>query len=235
MKRFYRYVRVEAVPGGFQVQLDGRGVKTVAGPPQIVPTRALGEALAEEWAAQGEEIDPAGFAMRDMADYAIDVVAPERARAIIELLPYAETDTLCYRAEPDEPIAIRQREVWEPLLLAAEARHGVRFVRVAGVIHRPQPPETLAAMQGVLESLDAFALAALRNTTALAASLAIGLAAIAPGADLDLLWRAACLEEDWQAEQWGKDAEAVARQARREAAFRAAARFAALAGERQGG
>ncbi|WP_225207816.1 ATP12 family chaperone protein [Novosphingobium huizhouense] len=229
MKRFYKQVAVAQEGEGYRVTLDGRGIRTVAGQPQIVPSAALAEAMAAEWDGQGEEIEPARFVLRDMADYALDVVAPDRARAIVELLPYAETDTLCYRTEPDEPLAARQREVWEPLLAAAEARHGVRFQRVAGIMHKPQAPDTLAALRTVLEGLDAFALAALRNTTGLAASLVLGIEAILPDADLDTLWNAANLEEDWQAELWGKDAEAMARREQRRAAFLAAARFAALA------
>ncbi|MBB4612072.1 ATP12 family chaperone protein [Novosphingobium taihuense] len=229
MKRFYKDVTVEAAEGGFGVRLDGRAIRTVGGRPQVVPSHALAEAMAAEWAAQGEEIDPALFLYRDMADYAIDVVAGDPASVIGEILPYAETDTLCYRAEPDEAFAARQRMMWEPLLAKAEARLGAKFVRVSGVIHKPQPPETLARLREELETLDAFALAALRNTASLAASLILGLAALEPQADLDALWDAANLEEDWQAELWGKDAEAMERRERRSAAFAAAARFAGLA------
>ncbi|GAO55067.1 ATP12 family chaperone protein [Novosphingobium sp. MD-1] len=229
MKRFYKDVTVVAEDGGFRVVLDGRGIRTVGGRPQIVPARALAEAMAAEWADQGDEIDSTRFHLRDMADFALDVVAPERARTIGELLPYAETDTLCYRAEPDEPLAARQRAVWEPLLSAMETRIGVSFHRVSGVMHRPQPPEAIERIAGELEGLDAFALAALRNTASLAASLTLGLAAIAPGADVEALWNAANLEEDWQAELWGKDAEAQDRRNKRFAAFRAATRFAELA------
>ncbi|MCX7284065.1 MAG: molecular chaperone [Novosphingobium sp.] len=229
MKRFYKDVSVEAAEGGFGVRLDGRAIKTVGGRPQVVPTRALAEALAAEWAGQGAEIDPALFLYRDMTDYAIDVVAGDPAGVAAEILPYAETDTLCYRAEPDEAFAARQRLMWEPLLTDAEARLGVTFVRVSGIIHKPQPAATLARLRAELDALNPFELAALRNTASLAASLVIGLAALAPGADLDALWDAANLEEDWQAELWGKDEEALERRALRSAAFAAAARFAALA------
>lgn len=229
MKRFYKDVTVEAAEGGFGVRLDGRAIKTVGDRPQVVPTQALADALAAEWSAQGEEIDPALFFYRDMADYALDVVAGDRAGVIAETLPYAETDTLCYRAEPDEAFAARQRLMWEPLLADAETRLGVKFVRVSGIIHKPQPPETLTRLLAELEGLNPFELAALRNTTSLAASLVIGLAALLPGADLDALWDAANLEEDWQAELWGKDAEAMDRREKRAAAFAAAARFAGMA------
>lgn len=229
MKRFYDQVSVAPSGDGFGVQLDGRAIKTVSSRPQIVPTHALAEAMAQEWDGQEAEIDPARFLFRDMADYAIDVVQPDPAAAIDSLLPYAATDTLCYRAEPDEAFAARQRLMWEPLLADAEARLGVRFVRISGVMHKPQPPETLARLRAELQRLDAFALAALRNTAGLAASLVIGLAALAPDADIDALWDAANLEEDWQAELWGKDWEATELRAKRAAAFAAAARFAALA------
>ncbi|NLR72202.1 molecular chaperone [Novosphingobium sp. ERN07] len=229
MKRFYKHVTVEAADSGFGVRLDGRAIKSVGGRPQVVPTHALAEALAAEWAEQGEEIDPTRFLYRDMADYALDVVARDPAGVIGEILPYAETDTLCYRAEPDEAFAKRQRLMWEPLLTDAETRLGVRFVRVSGIIHKPQPPETLARLQAKLDRLNPFELAALRNTASLAASLVIGLAALMPGVDLDALWDAANLEEDWQAELWGKDEEALDRREKRSAAFAAAARFAGMA------
>lgn len=229
MKRFYREVTVAETGAGFGVQLDGRAIKTVSARPQVVPTRALAEVMAQEWDEQGDEIDPARFLFRDMADYAIDVVAPDPAAAIASLLPYAATDTLCYRAEPDEPFAARQRLMWEPLLTAAETRLGVRFVRISGVMHKPQLPETLERLREELAALDAFALAALRNTAGLAASLVIGLAALDAQADVDALWDAANLEEDWQVELWGKDWEAAELRAKRAAAFAAAARFAQLA------
>ena len=229
MKRFYKAVTVAAEADGFRVLLDGRGLRTVGGRAQIVPTAPLAEALAAEWAGQGADIDRAGFMLRDLTDYAIDVVTAGKPGVIDELVPYGETDTLCYRAEPDEALGVRQRAVWEPLLTAAEARWGVRFVRVAGVIHKPQPPETLARLRDELTRLDAFTLAALRTTAALAASLTLGLVALDRGADVDGIWDAANLEEDWQAELWGKDAEALERRALRHLAFKAAARFAALA------
>jgi chaperone required for assembly of F1-ATPase len=231
MKRFYKNVAVAQGDGGWRVLLDGRGIKTVGGRPQVAPTRALADALAEEWADQGEEIDATLFTFRDMADYAIDVVALDRADAVRSLVAYAGTDTLCYRAEPDEPLRERQDEVWEPLLHAAEQRYDVHFERIDGVMHRPQPAATLARMQAVLEAESDFILAALRTLTGLAASLVIALAALAPQADAEALWEAANLEEDWQAELWGKDAEAESRRERRFAAFAAAVRFARLARE----
>lgn len=229
MKRFYQNAAVAARDGGWRVLLDGKPILSVGRRPQVVPSRDLAEVMAREWAEQDETIDPARFVMRDMADYAIDVVAPDRTQAISELLPYGETDTLCYRAEPGDPLRREQDRMWEPLLAAAEARHGLSFVRIGGIVHQPQPPATLAKLAEVLTEQDDFALAALRNLAGLAASLVIGLTALDDAVRTEDLWNAANLEEDWQAERWGSDAEAQALRARRAAAFLAAARFAALA------
>ena len=229
MKRFYKDVGVAAGDGGWRVLLDGRGIKTVAGKPQVLPTRALAEALAEEWADQGEELDPASFILRDLTDYALDVVAQDRADVIRSLVAFAGTDTLCYRAEPDEPLREHQDEVWDPLLHAAEQRWDVHFERVDGIMHRPQPAATLARMQAVLEAESDHSLAALNTLTSLAASLVIALAALSPDAEAEALWDTANLEEDWQVELWGKDYEAEALRERRLATFATAMRFARLA------
>lgn len=229
MKRFWKDVGVSEAQGGFAVALDGRALKTQGKRAQVVPHRPLAEALAAEWAAQSETIDPTMFVLRDLVDMAIDVIAEDRAGSIAGLLRYAETDTLCYRADPDEPLHARQLELWEPLLLAAEARWDVHFERISGVIHRPQAPATLARLKAVLEAKDMFALSALATLTPLSASLVIGLAALEEGADARQLWTAAELEEDWQAELWGRDDEAEARRAKRFAAFSAAIDFARLA------
>jgi chaperone required for assembly of F1-ATPase len=226
MKRFYTDVAVGEVEGGFRVTLDSRAVKTQGGRPQIVPTRALAELLAREWAAQGQELDPNTFTFRDFADYAIDEVRQERADTLAALLAYAETDTLCYRADPDDPLYRRQLDLWDPLLTAAEARHGVQFARASGIVHRPQPPATLAALRETLEGENEFTLAALRSLASLAASLTVGLAALEPGADLPALFAAANAEEDWQAEQWGWEWTAEERRAGKLADFLKAAAFA---------
>jgi chaperone required for assembly of F1-ATPase len=229
MKRFYREVTVANSDGGWRVLLDGRAVRTPQGAPQVVPTRALAEAMAEEWRGQGDQIDPAMLRFRDMADYAIDVVQGDAAALVQDLLSYAETDTLCYRGDPDEPLYRRQQEVWEPLLQAVEARLGVRMERVSGVLHRAQPAETMAVFAAQLARLDPFTLAAVQAMASLSASLCAALSALEPGADIDALWHAASLEELWQADLWGVDEQAETRRARRGADFSAAAAFARLA------
>jgi chaperone required for assembly of F1-ATPase len=231
IRRFYSEVTLGEAPGGWQVLLDGRGVKTVGGAAQVAPTQGLGEALAAEWRRQGEKIDPASLPLRDLADYAINRVAADPQAAATGLVAYAETDTLCYRADPDEPLHAHQQAVWEPLLAAFEAAHGIALVRVSGVLHRPQPAPALAVLHARLLTLDPFVLAGVEAMTTLAASLVTALAALdADGEDAPrALWQAACLEEEWQADLWGRDEEAEQRRIRREADFMRACGFARLA------
>lgn len=229
MKRFWREVGVAEAAGGWQVTLDGRGVKTPRKQAQIVPSQTLAEAMIAEWADQGEEIDLSRFFFRDMADYAIDMVSADPAVAHSAIMPYAGSDTLCYRADPGEALYRRQQQVWEPLLTATEARFDIHFERISGIIHRSQPAETLARLDAVVAAFDPFALAALQTLTSLAASLVIGLAALEPDAEAEALWAAANLEEDFQAELWGKDAEAEALRERRLRDFTHAMDFARMA------
>ena len=229
MKRFWKIVATEPCEGGWRITLDGRPIKTQGKRAQVLPSAAMAEALAAEWAAQGEEINADTFPGRDLADYAIDVIAAAPAEIIAGILPYGDTDTLCYRGEAGEALHQRQLAVWEPILTAAERRWDVHFERVEGIIHRPQPPATMARMQAVLAAQNPFTLAALATMSSLAASLVIALSALEPEADVAALWDAANLEEYWQAELWGRDAEAEALRARRKSAFEMAVRFAGMA------
>ncbi len=229
VKRFYKDVAIAGLDGGWQVTLDGRGIKTVAGAPQLVPSRALAEALAAEWDAQGEEIDPAALSLRDQTDFAIDHVVRDPAATVAKLVGYAETDTLCYRADPEDALFKRQQEVWEPLVAAVEQREGIRLHRVSGIIHRAQPDASIAQLNERLSLLDPFALAGLFTMASLAASLCIGLEALGEDADPQALWKVANLEEEWQAELWGRDDQAEARRAKRGEEFARAHRWTRLA------
>lgn len=222
MKRFYDEANVAEAAGGWQVMLDGRGLRTVSGGHQVVPTKALAEMLAAEWSGQGEEIDPKSFRFRDQTDYAIDVVGKERGETIDKLLAYAETDTLCFRADPEDALYRKQLEVWEPLVTELEAREGISLTRTSGVIHRDQPSGSLAALRNRLERFDNFTLAGLLTMASLSASLCVALAALEEQADPDALWSAASLEEEWQAGLWGRDGEAERNRAKKREDFRAA-------------
>lgn len=227
MKRFYTVTGTALQGDGWSVTLDGRPIRTQGGHPQRLPTQALAELLAAEWAAQGDEIDPKSFPLRDMADYAIDYIGENREAVIAGILAYAETDTLCYQAEPEEHSYARQQELWEPLLLSAQERYGIVFKRVSGIIHHPQPAETLAKLRSVLEGFDNLTLAGVNTLSSIAASLVVGLAAIDPHADGEALFAAANAEEDWQAEQWGWEWTAEEKRALRLQAFLTAMQFTA--------
>ena len=228
MKRFYEEVSVAEANGGWQVMLDGRGLKTVGGNPQIVPSQSLALALAREWDEQSEDLDVSRFKMRDTADYAIEHVAVKPAEVITKLLGYAETDTLCYRADPEEPLYNKQLEVWEPIVTRFEELESIKLVRVSGIMHRDQDAEALASLRERLGSFDPFELAGLEVLASLAASLVIALEVHRPGSDPEMLWRAASLGEEWQADLWGRDAQAEERRAERRSAFLTAAEWLLL-------
>jgi len=229
MKRFYKDVAAAPVDGGWQVTLDDRGMKTVKGAPQLVPSEALAQALAEEWAKQGEKIDPETLVLRDMADFAIDLVATDKPGTITKLVEYGETDTLCYRADPEDTLYNHQQDQWEPLLKSVEERHGLRFHRISGVIHKSQPVETMEKLRELLSEMDNFTLAGLQNTASLAASLCIALETARDDCDPQGLWELACLEEGWQAQLWGRDEQAEERLAGRGKAFAKSCEFMQLA------
>ena len=229
MKRFYENVDVaKAADGGWQVTLDGRGLRTVKGTPQIVPTRKLAQALAREWADQSEDIDTSRFVHRDQTDFAIDIVANKPEESIDTLIGYAETDTLCYRADPEEPLFARQLAVWEPLIERVEQAHDVRFTRVSGIVHRSQPAGTLTKLREILRGKDHFTLAGTQTLASLAASLCLPLLALEDGAEPVSLWRAASLEEEWQSDLWGRDKEAETRRRKRQEAFLATCEWVSL-------
>lgn len=221
MKRFYKDVSCTQVSRGWQVALDGRGIKTVKGDPQIVASEQLAKALADEWSGQGETLDPAAFQARDLVDYALDIIAPAPADTVEKVLSFGDTDTLLYRADPDEPLYARQAEIWDPIVEAFEAREGVKLVRISGIIHRPQDAAALDILRDRLAALPPIALAGLEAMTSLAASLVTGLSALeSTGKEEALaLWQAASLEEEWQAQLWGRDDEAEERREKREADF----------------
>lgn len=224
-KRFWKDATVAQAPGGWTVHLDARPLKTPAKAPLVVPTPALAEMIAEEWAAQGEQIRPETMPATRAANTAIDRVRLHHAAVVAEIAAYGETDLLCYRAEGPAELAARQAAVWDPLLHWAETRFDLRFHRVAGVMPSPQPPETLARLKQIVAAQDAFALTALHDLVTLPGSLVIGLAAADGAFDPAGLWQAARLDEDWQAELWGRDDEAEATAALRQAAFFAAFRI----------
>lgn len=204
-KRFWKDAAVVEVDGGFTVELDGRRVKTPAKRPLTLPTRAMAEAVAAEWQAQEKQIDPRTMPVTKTANAAIDKVAVQKDEVVDMLAAYGDSDLLCYRADNPEELIARQAAEWDPMLNWAAAFLGVKLETRQGIMHQPQSPEALAEMHRRTAELDAFELAAFHDLVSLTGSLVLGLAAAEQAFNPQEIWDLSRLDENWQAEQWGRD------------------------------
>lgn len=230
-KRFWTEVAVAPADGGWTVHLDGRPIRTPARAPLVVPTRALADMIAAEWAAQEGQVQSDSMPATRAANSAIDKVRGQMLEVAQIVADYGATDLLCYRAEHPESLVARQAGIWDPLLDWAAGRYGVSWNVVAGVMPQPQPAPTLTRLHAQVAALDAFCLTAFHDLVSLPGSLVIGLAAAEGAFPLPDLWDAARLDNLWQAENWGADDEAEAHAARRQMAFFEAERlFRAMRG-----
>ena len=218
-KRFWKHADLIEADGGWAVTLDGRNVRTPGKHLLVVPSRALGEAIAAEWQAQDEKINPLTMPFTRSANSAIEKVAPQRDGVIAMLAGYAETDLLCYRAEYPESLVSRQTEYWDPLLDWAAHVHGARLLPVMGVIPQQQAEESLAQLRDCVARFDTFELTALHDLITLSGSLVLGLAIAEGHIDANSAWPISELDALFQQEQWGADEDAVAERAVKEAAF----------------
>ncbi|SCW74105.1 Chaperone required for the assembly of the F1-ATPase [Sphingobium faniae] len=228
MKRFYKDAAIVAGEGGHGVQLDGRPVRTPARALLALPNAALAQAVAQEWRAQGDSIDPRSMPFTGLANAAIDQIAPNREAFAAGIARYAETDLLCYRAESPDMLIARQAAAWDPLLDWARARYDVAFRVTRGILPVAQPPETLERLALAVSAFDPFLLAGFSTLVTLSGSLVCGLAVVEGGHDPAAIWAAAEIDEAWQAEQWGEDGEAAARSALRREQFSTNCAFCAL-------
>jgi chaperone required for assembly of F1-ATPase len=213
MKRFYKNVSVVPGEGGFQVLLDGRGVKTPAGKSLALPTQSLADAIAGEWRTQGDVVEPTSMPLLRLANTAIDGIAANRDQTIAAILRFGENDLLCYRADAPPALVRRQSEGWDRWIAWADRALGAKLTVVDGLTHADQPAAAMAALGAAVARQDDFALAGLHVIASVTGSLVLGLA-VAMGelsaADAFALSR---IDEAHQAETWGTDAEAEARAA----------------------
>jgi chaperone required for assembly of F1-ATPase len=210
-RRFYLAAAVEDAATGFAVTLDGRTAKTPAGGRLIAPTRALADAISAEWAAQVEVINVAAMPLTRLAFTALDRAADAHDALAQSLARHAEADVLCYLAEAPQDLRARQIAQWSPVLDWARDVLGLHFVTATGVVHVPQPPETLARVAELARALDGFSLTGLAFAAGLFDSAILALAVQRKrlsGPDAFALSR---LEEAYQEDRWGVDAEAAAR------------------------
>lgn len=224
-KRFWKAVDVTETPGGFSVALDGRLVRTPAKSSLVLPSRALAEAVAVEWDAQDDKIQPLTMPNTRSANAAIDKVVPQRAEVVQMLADYGDSDLICYRADAPEGLVARQSQAWDPLMGFARETLGAPLDARAGVIHVPQDPVSLAALHHHTDQLTPFELTAFHDLVSLSGSLVIGFATIRDFDTVEALWQASRIDEAWQIEQWGDDEDATEQAEIKRAAFRHAAAF----------
>ena len=223
-KRFFKEVMVGKTADGFAILLDGRPVKTPGKRPLVLPSRAAAEIIAAEWDAQSKEIDPALMPLTRLTNTAIDGVEAELDAVFDEIVKFAGTDLLCYRAEGPASLVDLQARLWDPILFWARDDLGARFILAEGVIHREQPGEAISAFARALGKYrTALELAALHTITTLTGSALIALAHAEGRLSAGDAWTAAHADEDWNIEHWGSDAEAEARRGKRWLEMKAAA------------
>lgn len=221
MKRFWTEARAD----GSDVALDGRPVRTPKRNPLTLPTPALALAIAAEWNAVGDELDPRALPLTGLANAAIDIVAPDPAAFAAVLARYGESDLFVYRADSPAGLVARQTRQWDPLLDWARGRYDIAIETVTGIMHRPQPEPTLVRLREAIAARPPFELAALSPIVTIGGSLVAGLALIEDAATPDTLWDAVTLDEQWQEDQWGEDALATRARESRKAEWYAAVRF----------
>jgi chaperone required for assembly of F1-ATPase len=229
-KRFYTAATVaDRQNGSFGIELDGRAVKTPAGRALVLPWRALADAIAEEWNAQGDKILPANLPLTRLANSSVDAVAVREGEVVQDILNYAASDLLCYRAEAPAALVTEQARLWDPILDWVRAEYDAPFNIGTGVKHLEQPAASLDAVRKFISVFGPFRLAALHGMTTLTGSALIALARAKGFLNTGAAWEAAHADENWQASQWGEDFEAAERQKKRCTEFSNASRFFDLA------
>lgn len=232
MKRIYKTVAVEPEAGGFAVTLDRRPLRSPGKRPLVLPTRGLAEAVAGEWDAQGEEVEPRTMAMMGFAATVTDRISPQRAHVVDEIAGFGGSDLLCFLAEGPEDLVARQVERWTPWRERAEARLGVVLAVTAGIMPVRQSAATLAALRGAVDAAGDWHLAPLHTVTTVTGSLLLGLAFHDGDLAVEEAFALSQIDESYQVEQWGQDREAEQRRRGLLDEVRAAARFKGLlAGE----
>jgi len=227
-RRFYKQAAAAPTDAGlFRIELDGRPVRTPGRAHVAVPNQALAEAVAAEWAAQGETIEPTTMPLTRLVNSAIDGVETNAAEVAAEIVRYSGTDLLCYRVDSPEKLVTLQRDLWDPILDWARQEIGVRFVLSEGVRHVEQPKETLDRINSKLPT-DSLHLAALNLMTTLSGSALIALAVWLEHLTPEDAWRVAHIDEETQEELWGVDHEAQLRRESRWRDFAAAAQCLSL-------
>ncbi len=220
-KRFYKEAGVSEAEGGYVITLDGKPIRTPSGRQVVIPSRELADAVAAEWAAQGDTIDPVTMPLTRIANSVVEGVVDRVELVGDDLARYFESDLLFYRAGHPEGLVAREAAHWDPVLFWAAETFGAHFILSEGIMHVKQPDEAVQAARAALPQ-DAWSVAALHVVTTLTGSALLALALAHGARDASQVWAAAHVDEDWNAEQWGVDEEAANRRANRLRDFEAA-------------
>jgi len=230
-KRFYKSVDVREEPDGFAILLDNRAIKTPAGKPLRAPARALAEGIAGEWRGQGETLAPETMPLTKSLNTALDRIAANRAAIVDDLAKYAASDLLCYRADAPQELVRRQTQMWDPWLEWAAERFGARLTPTAGVTPIAQTDEALTRLKSAVDAHDNHHLVALHAGVTITGSAILGLAFAAKALTAEQAFAAAQVDETYQAELWGSDAEAEKARTNRLADLKAAEAYLKLLAE----
>ena len=228
MKRFWKEAAAIPAENGWGVALDGKPVRTPARNLLAVPTTGLAEAIVAEWNDSGETLDPRTMPLTGLANAAIDRAAADKEPFADGLAAYGESDLVCYRAEGPRDLVARQEAAWDELLAWGRRRFDVDFSTTCGIVHVAQPDATVRRLAHAVASLDAFRLAGLSPLVTIGGSLLAGLAVLESHIPVESAWALVTIDEQWQREQWGEDAEAEAALEAKRQGFFAAARFLEL-------
>ncbi|TAL83834.1 MAG: ATPase [Beijerinckiaceae bacterium] len=230
-KRFYTRAEAAALEDRFAVLLDGKPVLTPAKERLALPTLASAEAVAAEWGAQTEKIDPTTLPLTRILNAALDGVAKTMNEVVTEIVKYASSDLVCYRAGEPASLVKAQADAWDPILAFIEVDTGARFICAEGIVHVAQPETSLAAIRARIDQMvtmdagGAVALACLDVMTTLTGSALIAITLASNAITLEQAWAAAHVDEDFQMRLWGTDTEAMARRAQRYTEMEAAERL----------
>ena len=220
-KRFYTNAGVAEADGGFAATLDGKPIRTPSGRPVVVPSRDIADAIATEWNAQGETIDPLTMPLTRFANSVIQAVVDHVEAVADDIAKYLGADLLFYRAGHPGALVAREAAHWDPILYWAANELGAHFILAEGIVHVAQPEPAIRAARATFPT-DPWPVAALHVVTTLTGSALLALALFHGVRSADEVWAAAHVDEDWNIEKWGIDEEVAARRAARLVDFTAA-------------
>ena len=228
VKKFYKKASVRGKKAPFSIALDGRVLKTPSKEPLEIPSRALARAVADEWNAQQEFVDLNAMFLTKYASAAQDGTMQRKEAIVDEIVAYASSDLVCYRADTPQGLVDRQTNAWDPVLEWARKTHNLKFICVAGIIYATQPDTTLAQAHKLLMEKDPHTLTGIHHLTNLLGSALLSIAVTEGALSDNDCWNAAHLDEDWNIEQWGTDEDAMERRKVRRTEFDGILRFCEL-------